>query len=493
LILERKCVLSSAIAVVGDAILDHYVYGSVTRISPEAPVPVLKVDYELLSPGGSANVAASVQALNFPAVLFCVLGADSEAKKMTFGLDTLNVKCDFTELAEYQTTLKTRIMSSGVQITRYDRENQADLSPNFSSFKSGLSFKLNHMAKDLGAIIVSDYNKGAVSDDVRDLIQEVRNCNSNIKLFVDAKPSKMSGWVYADCVTPNFSEACSFLGLSYKQADSKSDSLCESLCKKIHEVLPNLSLVVITRAQNGCSWYDSNSNSSGSLPAFTTCKSDVIGAGDTFVAALAVAVCENKSIQDALVFANAASALAVSKPGTSVVYRMELDTYLSRPTHGSSLSKLMTQNTAISWARQLRTTNEKIVFANGCFDLLHAGHVHLLEQAKFAGGYLLVGVTDDDSVKKLKGAARPVVGLKDRLRMIAALECVDAVVPFSEHELVPLIEAVKPSVLVKGSEYEGKEIPGASFVKASGGEVLFVDMQNGICTTNTIACLQGKV
>jgi D-beta-D-heptose 7-phosphate kinase/D-beta-D-heptose 1-phosphate adenosyltransferase len=485
--------VSNLIAVVGDAILDRYVFGSATRISPEAPVPVVKTEHEILSPGGAAHVASSVQALNFPAVLFCPVGADAEAKKLAFGLDTLNVKCDVSELVDYPTTLKTRIMCGGSQIIRYDREKLAYLSPNYSSFSNNILFKLNQIARDTGAIIASDYNKGAFSAQLKNDMQNIRRGNHNIRLFVDAKPDSLKDWVQADCITPNFSEACLFLGLAPEPSLAKSDKYCEQLARDMSKAMPSLSLAVVTRAQNGCSWYDAHAEKSGSLPAFTTCKSDTVGAGDTFVAALAVAVCEGKSVQDAMVFANAASALAVSKVGTTVVYRMELDAYLSRPAHGSSMSKIMTQDAAVSWARQLKATNEKVVFANGCFDLLHAGHVHMLEQAKFVGGYLLVGLTDDESVKKLKGASRPVVGIANRLRMVAALEAVDAVVSFSEHELVPLIESLRPDVIVKGDEYSGKEIPGADFVKKSGGQVLLVDMQNGLATSRTIAEAQGKV
>lgn len=477
--------MSNIIAVVGDAILDHYVHGDVYRISPEAPVPIVKAKHDLFCPGGAAHVAASVQALNFPTVLFCPVGADAEAKRLTFGLDTLNVSVDATTISEYNTTVKTRIMSNGQQLIRFDRETKACSSPTYSKFLENVLFKAKNMAKGLKAIIVSDYDKGSFSQQLTEALNGFRKENSNLYLFVDCKPSNFKNWPFADCVTPNFSEACSILELSYSKDDAKSDSFCESLARALCDKHPNLSLAVVTRAQNGCSWFNNHTKTSGSLPAFTTCKTDVIGAGDTFIAALSVAVCEGKSIEDAIVFANSASALAVSKPGTTVVHRMELDLFMARPSNISSISKIMTQHAAIDWSRQLRSTNEKVIFANGCFDLLHAGHVHLLEQAKFAGGYLLVGVNSDDSVRALKGTGRPFVNAANRARMIAALECVDAVVVFEQDELVPLIEAVKPDTLVKGSEYEGTEIPGASYVLNAGGHVLLVNMASGLSTTKT--------
>ena len=483
--------MSDIIAVIGDSVLDHYLHGDVHRISPEAPVPVVNIKYDMYCPGGAAHVASSVQALNFPSILFSPVGSDSEASRLLFALDTMNVVVSSTALSEYSTPVKTRIMVGGSQVLRFDKETKAFDSPTYSSFSDNVIFKLKATLKDLKAIVVSDYAKGAISPHLCSAIQGLRVASPNTFLFVDAKPASLLAWTQADCVTPNFSEACSVLGLDSKTASAKSDNFCEGLAKSLAEKLPNLSLAVVTRAQNGCSWYDKSTNKSGSLPAFTTCKSDVIGAGDTFIAALAVAICEGKDICDSLVFANSASALAVSKPGTSVVHRMELDMFMARPTQLSSLAKMMSQQAATSWAQQLRSTNEKIVFANGCFDLLHAGHVHMLEQAKFAGGYLLVGVNSDASVKALKGAERPFVNAANRARMVAALECVDAVVTFEQDELVPLIKSIKPDVLVKGSEYVVSEIPGADFVQNSGGQVLLVDMAAGLSTTSTAQTVRG--
>ena len=477
--------MSTIIAVVGDSILDHYVHGDVHRISPEAPVPVVTTKYEMFCPGGAAHVASSIQALNNPVILFSPVGADAEAKRLTFSLDTMNVSTDVTTLSEYHTSVKTRIMVGGSQVLRTDREMRADASPTYAKFHENVLFKLNSVARDVKAIIVSDYAKGAISPELRQALQDIRASYSNIFLFVDAKPTGLLNWHSADCITPNFSEACAVLGVDARTVSSKSDSACEALATQLSQRLPNLSLAVVTRAQNGCSWYDNHTKTAGSLPAFTTCKTDVIGAGDTFIAALSVAVCEGRSIRDSIVFANAASALAVSKPGTTVVHRMELDLFMARPTQVSSLSKLMSQQAALSWAQQLRSTNERIVFANGCFDLLHAGHVHMLEQAKFAGGYLLVGVNTDASIKALKGDGRPFVGAAHRARMVAALECVDAVVTFEQEELVPLIEAVKPDILVKGSEYASAVVPGAEFVVNSGGQLLLVDMVPDVSTTKT--------
>lgn len=486
--------MSFVIAVVGDAMLDHYIYGEISRLSPEAPVPVVKTNRSHYSPGGAAHVAASIQALNQPSVLFTAIGPDDEGKKLVFGLGTMNVTCDSVVMPEWSTPVKTRIMASGNQILRYDNEQPIKSSPGYANLATHISEKLNSVAKDLKSIVVSDYNKKTVSDELCSSIQDIRRANPKITLFVDAKPETLSKWPNADCVTPNFAEAVKFLGLSDNvSADSaKDDRLCENMAKTLCDALPGLSLAVITRAQHGCSWYDKSSDTYGSLPAFNTCKADVIGAGDTFIAALAVAFGEGKTILEAMSFANAASAIAVGKPGTAVVHRMELDAYMTGPKHGSSISKVMSHATAIDWARQLRSTNEKVVFANGCFDLLHTGHVHLLEQAKFAGGYLLVGVNDDQSVQKLKGPSRPVIDAANRVRMVAALECVDAVVVFKQEELEPLIEAVRPDVLVKGSEYTGTSIPGADIVEKSGGQVLLVDMQKNLATTKIISEIQQK-
>lgn len=488
--------MSFITAVIGDAMLDRYIYGEVSRLSPEAPVPIVKTNNEVLSPGGAAHVAASVQSLNQPAVLFTAVGPDEEGKKLLFGLDILNVSCSTVELTDWSTTVKTRVIANNnTQVLRYDRELPVNKSPTYSEFIDKTIFKLKSMASDLNAIIISDYNKKTISDKLLETIHEIVKENDYITLFVDAKPETLSKWRLADCVTPNFSETLSFLNKPFQPSSdlAKDDKFCESLAKELAEKFDNLSLAIVTRAQHGCSWYHKPTDSCGSLPAFGTCKSDVIGAGDTFIAALAVAINENKSHEDAIKFANAASALAVGKPGTTVVHRMELDSYLTNSRHGSTKSKIMSQAAAIDWARQLRSTSEKIVFTNGCFDLLHAGHVHLLEQAKLSGDYLLVAVNDDQSVKALKGNNRPIVTASNRVRMLSALECVDAVVVFSQHELEPLIDAIKPDVLAKGNEYEGSAIPGAPTVEKFGGQVLLVDMQQGSSTTKTVEAIQKKV
>lgn len=478
--------MSFAIAVVGDLMLDHYIYGDVSRISPEAPVPIMRVEHELFSPGGAAHVAASIQALNQPSLLMAPISVDDEGKKLSFLLNTVNVACNNTEMLGWSTTVKTRLVASGHQLVRFDRESPLCNSPSYKDYYQNVAFRLQHMAQDLKAIVVSDYDKGAVSADIRTAINSVKIANPQLPIMVDCKPNSMWMWSFADVITPNFNEACKFLGCDNLKA-AKEDSLCENMAKQLTEKLPGLKLAVITRAQHGCSWYYKPDNWSGSLPAFNTCKADVIGAGDTFIAALTVAMTEGKPIDEAVVFANAASAIAVSKGGTTLVHRMELDEYLTNTfTDNATVKKIKTQNAAIDWARQLKSTGEKLVFANGCFDLLHTGHVYMLEKAKSLGTKLIVAVNDDASIKALKGSARPIVPLADRMKMLAALESVDCVVPFSHHDLEQLLDNLKPKVLVKGSEYEDTKIPGASVVEKYGGLVMLVDMRNGIGTTKLI-------
>lgn len=481
--------MSYIVAVIGDSMLDRYIYGEVDRISPEAPVPVVRITHEALSPGGAAHVACSVQALNQPTVLFTAVGPDAEGRKLLFGLDIMNVSCNYLEMVNWETTTKSRIVvNKTTQVLRYDKEFPIDQADNYDALNDKIVSSFSSILPEVRAIIVSDYNKKTLSDETIKQIQSIKKENKHIPLFVDAKPETITKWTEADCITPNFNEASKILRKVFEPSHNPAmnDKLCESMAKELCDLMPNLSLAVITRAQHGCSWYCKSDNSFGSLPAFASCKSDVIGAGDTFIAALTVAVAENKNVPEAINFANAASALAVSKTGTTVVYRMELDAYLNQEKTGKSKTKIMTQPAAISWARQLRNSGERVVFANGCFDLLHAGHVHLLEQAKFAGDHLLVGLNDDSSVKSLKGEGRPVVPVADRARVLAALECVDAVVVFSQPELEPLIEAIIPDVLVKGAEYAGKEVPGAAWVEKFGGRVLFADMKAGSSTTNIV-------
>ena len=484
--------MSFIIAVVGDSMLDQYIYGESYRLSPEAPVPVVKTTDVSYSPGGAAHVASSIQSLGHPAVLFTAVGPDDEGKKLLFGLNTLNVTYFSVEMPEWQTTVKTRVIANGHQLLRYDRERSIATSPSYANLSESISTRLAAMASDLNAIVVSDYNKHTISAYLRDDIQNLKQRNPGIRLFVDSKPCNLSKWYAADCVTPNFAEAAEFLDERFHTNNeaAKNDKLCEDMAKRLSLAIPSLSLAVITRAQHGCSWYDKTSNSYGSLPAFDTCKNDVIGAGDTFIAALAVAFGEGKATPDAMTFANSAAALAVGKPGTTVVHRMELDNYMAGVKTSMSSSKILSHSEAINWSRQLRTTGGKVVFTNGCFDLFHAGHLHLLEQAKLSGDYLIVGVSDDDSVKTIKGRERPIIDLKSRLRLVAALECVDAVISFSESQLEPIISALRPSMLVKGSEYSGKLIVGLETAQAMGGKLVLIDMLEGTSTSSILASMQ---
>lgn len=481
--------------------LDVYEHGEVTRISPEAPVPIVKIKDIQLSAGGAANVAVTIQSLGAPCVLFSPVGTDDEGRELERRLSRgLNVGVEFTFLNGLNTTLKRRIMAGANQLMRTDRESDASTHPAYCRFTSNLSEKLSAMATDVYAIVVSDYDKGAVSREVVEIVEKIIHNNPHIKLFLDVKPSKAYMWERPDYITPNFSEAIqmvSGLGSAVCSDKSKLDSYCETLAGDILNSHPDLGCAIVTRAQYGCSWaYKVPGDTEyykGTMPACTTCKTDVVGAGDTFISGLVVALSEGKSFEEAVAFASAAAALAVSKPGTTVVHRMELDCFMTCANRKLSSGKVMSFESVVAVAQQLRNTNDKVLFANGCFDLLHAGHIQLLEQAKFVGGYLIVGVTNDAGVSKLKGDGRPFVKDVDRARMLAALECVDAVVIFDQSELELLIKKINPDVLVKGNEYAGKIIPGADHVTKSGGQVFLVDMADGKSTTKLADAIKKQV
>ena len=491
--------MSGIIVVIGDSMLDVYECGEVTRISPEAPVPIVKIKDIHFSAGGAANVAVTIQSLGAPCVLFSPVGADTEGRELEGLLRRgLNVGVEFTFINGLNTTLKRRIMAGSSQLMRTDRESDASTHPAYCRFTGNLATRLSAIAKEIYAVVVSDYDKGAVSREVVEIVEKIIEDNPNIKLFLDVKPSKAYMWSKPDYITPNFSEACQMVeGVANCPDKAKIDSYCEALASDLLRGHPDLSCAVVTRAQHGCSWaYKVTGDSeyyTGTAPACTTCKTDVVGAGDTFISGLVVALNEDKSFEEAIAFASAAAALAVSKPGTTVVHRMELDHFMTCANRKFSSGKVMSFESVVAVSQQLRNTNDKVLFANGCFDLLHAGHIHLLEQAKFDGGYLIVGVTNDAGVTKLKGPDRPFVNDFDRARTLAALECVDAVVIFDQSELEFLIKKINPDYLIKGGEYRGKIIPGADHVTKSGGQVLLIDMADGKSTTGLVSAIKKQV
>lgn len=484
------------ILVIGDVMVDRYYEGPVLRVSPEAPVPVVYCpegpqDY----PGGAAHVATAAKALSSDVVgVLGDVGEDAVADKLRLMLDQHGVWHDLNTRKDAITPLKVRVTSGGRQLIRVDHEFGRLGRSLFRT--SAVVNKFEQVAREVRVVVLSDYHKGTLPQyAVRKIMETARNQQYPPPVVADPKRADMETFDGCLAVTPNWEEAVSAVCRHERLPDDlrvdaiDDDGEAQKLAGALGRVLPNTRHVVITRGEHGCTWYDQQTGHVNHLPAFSRCVYDVTGAGDVFIAGLAVGIAEDRSFEQALRMANTAAGISVNIPGTSTVGRQELDDVFDAT--AATGDKIMSTEEAIEWAERRRRAGQRIVFVNGCFDLLHPGHLHLLRSAKAYGEKLVVAVNDDASVRALKGDARPFHDLADRLAMLAAVGAVDAVVPFEEATPEKLIRAVKPDVLVKGAEYEGTTVPGADYVAHRGGRVVFVPMLPGKSTTALVEAVRG--
>jgi len=485
------------ILVAGDVMVDRYYEGPVRRVSPEAPVPVVYCpdgpqDY----PGGAAHVATAAKALSSDAVgVLGDVGEDAVAEKLRMMLDQHGVWHHLNTRKDAITPLKVRVTSGGRQLMRVDHEFGKASRSLFRT--SAVVNKFEEIAREVRVVVLSDYNKGTLPEyAVRKMMDVARKQQIPPPIIADPKRSDMA--VYNGClaVTPNWAEAASacvntnlFDDLGFRPDEVGDDGEAQKLAGALGRVLPSTRHIVITRGEHGCTWYDQQTGHVNHLPAFSRCVYDVTGAGDVFIAGLAVGIAEDKSFEQALRMANTAAGISVNIPGTSTVGRQELDDVFDAT--ASTGDKIMSTEEAVEWAERRRRAGQRVVLVNGCFDLMHPGHLHLLRSARAYGEKLVVAVNDDASVRSLKGDDRPFHDLADRLAMLAAVGAVDVVVPFEEATPEKLIRAVKPDVLVKGAEYEGTTVPGADYVAHRGGRVVFVPMLPGKSTTALAAAVRG--
>ncbi len=447
--------------------LDRYLFGGTERISPEAPVPVVQVRETVNRAGGAANVAANLASLGVDTTLIGVVGQDDEAAALKAILEQQNVNCRFKAVANWPTTTKTRVQSRGQQLIRLDREEWG------ASGSDALTGYLKKALKSASTVVLSDYGKGALGD-VSAMIDLCRNANTPV--FVDPKGPDFDKYRGATVLTPNQSEFESVAGV----CDSE-DELVERVRKMISEL--ELGALLVTRSEKGMLLIEASDE-----PVFLSTRVsevfDVTGAGDTVIAVLAGAVASGESMAAAAALSNLAAGLVVRKTGVASVSRSEIRAALhQRGQGGRGLVKEVELAAMISDAKY---QNESIVMTNGCFDVLHAGHVAYLEEAKSLGDRLIVAVNDDESVRRLKGSDRPVNALQDRMAVLAGLAAVDWVVPFSEDTPARLIRMILPDVLVKGGDYRPDDIAGAKDVLKNGGEVRVLAFREGHSSSSII-------
>ena len=456
------------VLVVGDVMLDRYWSGPTGRISPEAPVPVVKVEHNEERPGGAANVALNVAALGAGSLLLGLTGQDEAAAALSDKLTSVGVKSDFVAVANFPTITKLRILSRNQQLLRLDFEegfHAVDPEP--------LLAKMRALLPEVDVVILSDYGKGAL-ESVRQMIAMARA--AKVPVLVDPKGTDFEKYRGATLLTPNMSEFEAVVG---KVRDE------QELVKKGLALIERFELeaLLVTRSEHGMTLLRANQDELH-LPAQAHEVFDVTGAGDTVIGTLATALAAGKSLDESCALANTAAGIVVGKLGTSTVSPIEL----ANAVYGDNESGfgVVTEQQLKFAVDAARRRGERVVMTNGCFDILHAGHVSYLQNARKLGDRLIVAVNDDASVSRLKGPGRPVNPVDHRMAVLAGLGAVDWVVPFSEDTPRRVIAEVLPDLLVKGGDYQPHEIAGYEEVTANGGQVLVLNFEDGCSTSGII-------
>ncbi len=456
------------VLVVGDVMLDRYWTGPTSRISPEAPVPIVKVSAIEDRAGGAGNVALNIASLTANASLLGLVGNDDNAHVLEQTLAHKNIQTQFTKIDTHPTITKLRVLSRNQQLIRLDFEESFDQVDN-----SALLENFKQQVANCDVIILSDYGKGALSN-IEAFIKVGRDAGKPV--LIDPKGTQFERYRGASLITPNLSEFEGVVGHCKDEAD---------LVKKGFDLLDTAGLeaLLVTRSEKGMTLFQK-----GEQPVHLAATArevyDVTGAGDTVISVLAAAVAAGSSLSEATALANAAAALVVAKLGTATVSLAELrrEAKADEVAHGG----IMSEDALLKAIKTSQLAGETIVMTNGCFDLLHPGHVSYLRNAKKLGDRLVVAVNTDASVKRLKGEGRPINPTEHRMDVLAGLESVDWVVPFSEDTPQNLIAKMLPDILVKGGDYKIADIAGGAEVIANGGQVQVLNFEDGCSTTNII-------
>ena len=471
------------ILIIGDIMLDVYISGIISRISPEAPVPVLleNEDSYRYVPGGAANVAMNLAVTGSEVHLFSIIGTEESGNRLCELLEHENINTELLIKSEYYltTTKKRFIGQNHQQILRVDKEKIIEVPDSLYIEKKII---LEEKIQSYDVILLSDYKKGFLTDSFCEYIINLAN-KYQIPVLVDVKDLDYKKYAKATLLKPNRSELKQLTGLKVETLQDAIQAAV-SLCNRAE-----VEYVLATLGEEGMILV----NADGLIQynkAVAKEIYDVTGAGDTSIAYLAAEWAKGTSIVEAMEIANIAAGIQVSKVGTSVVlpYEVELVRFPNRSYFGAKKMDTYKENELLQLT-DIKMKGKKIVFTNGCFDILHSGHITYLKAARELGDCLVVGVNSDDSVKRLKGKERPINHLVDRLMLLSALECVDFVIPFEEDTPLELIKKIRPDVLVKGGDYEISEIAGADVVFSYGGIVTTIPYVEGKSTTNLIRSL----
>ncbi|HJP35392.1 MAG TPA: bifunctional D-glycero-beta-D-manno-heptose-7-phosphate kinase/D-glycero-beta-D-manno-heptose 1-phosphate adenylyltransferase HldE [Gammaproteobacteria bacterium] len=456
------------VLVVGDVMLDRYWEGKTHRISPEAPVPVVTVRRESEKVGGAGNVAANVVALGAEVDLIGGTGADAASERLQELCESSGISAHFIRDESGETTVKLRVLSQHQQLLRLDFEAERPLHD-----AARVERLFLQKLPDADIVVLSDYGKGFVAD-APTLIAATRAAGKRV--IVDPKSNDFSRYAGASMVTPNFAEFEACVGHCRGEGEILERGI--SLCEK-----NDIAALLVTRGERGMTLV-----SPGSAPITLKAEArdvfDVTGAGDTVCAVVATFLTAGAELAEAVLYANEAAGIAVGKLGTATVSVDELERALAAS--ASRTAGVVTVAELLHRLAEARTAGERIVMTNGCFDIVHAGHVAYLEQAKALGTRLIVALNSDASISRLKGSQRPIHRLKDRMAVVGALSAVDWVVSFDEDDPRVLVESIRPDVLVKGGDYEVDDIVGGKSVLDAGGEVLVLPIVEGMSTTAII-------
>ena len=464
------------ILVIGDLMIDHYLWGKCERISPEAPVQIVNIDKESSVLGGAGNVINNLRALGSRVDVLSVVGDDYVANELKALLENIKVQSNMLIIEQNRkTSKKSRLIASQQQVLRYDNESIEDIS---NSSEKEIINKLSVNISNYDVVILSDYGKGVLTTNLTQEIISISNKN-NVKVFVDPKGKDYSKYKGAYTLTPNKKEAIEATNILINDNES-----LEKAIKKLKEEC-ELEVSLITLSESGIAIFDDNLRIK---PTVAREVYDVTGAGDTVIASIAFAIANHMKIDDAIQFANLAAGVVVGKIGSATASLDEIYEYESSLNRSNSSSHIKSFEEIEILAKKLHDKGKKIIFTNGCFDILHAGHVKYLEEAKSYGDILILGLNADSSVRKLKGPSRPINIQEDRAYILASLESVDYVVIFEEETPYELIKLIKPHTLVKGGDYEGKDVVGQDIAH----ELKLVQFVDGKSTTNTIKRIQNS-
>ena len=463
------------ILVAGDLMVDEYLWGDVERISPEAPVQIVSVASEEHTLGGAGNVISNLVALGAKVSAAGVIGSGTNGQLVLTKLNALGVNTrGVVQDPQRPTTRKTRIIADHQHVLRFDREVKTEIS---RQTMNKIARAAAEMSADADLILVSDYGKGLITKALMTKLIAAAQKHNKL-LIVDPKGLDFKKYAGASLITPNKKETALAAGIEIVD----EDSLAKAARRLIEKT--GIDKILVTCGKEGMVYFEQDTR-----PYRISTKArqvfDVSGAGDSVLAVLGLGIAAGYSIKEAVALANTAAGIVVGKVGTATVSKTELAAALNLiPALSVDKQKTLAELSAV--ARKLEKNGKRIVLTNGCFDLLHVGHIRLLSASKQLGDVLIVALDDDESVKQLKGSGRPIINENERLRIISALDSVDYVIVFSSHELNEVIEAVRPAVLTKGSNYATEAIRGREIVERYGGRVEIIPLTENISSTRII-------